>query len=172
MGGAASPGRWTARWIIFRTVLTLIPTEYIPTTVRSSRGRCHEASLQRDRMRRPRAEVTQPSHPGGAGSRPEALGPPARSSLMAGHWLARRSNDAMLRKGSRLRGLREKRWQPKARSGTRHTPPWRAERRGCFGDKALSHTKTGAPIGAPHPRLFRGQRGITACPGPQTIRAA
>ncbi len=34
------------------------------------------------------------------------------------------------------------------------TPPWRAERRGRFGNEALTHGNNGAPFGAPHPRLF------------------
>jgi hypothetical protein len=84
---------------------------------------------------------------------------------MAGHWLARRSNDAMLRKGSCGRSLREERWQPKARSGTRHTPPWRAERRGCFGDKALSHTKERSAAWRATPSIVSRAKGNNGLPG-------
>jgi len=67
-------------------------------------------------------ETNAPPLPGGAGHRPGALRPPARSSLTA--------------IGSAGRGLKSPARQepePKARPGAvRKTPPWSAERRPRF----------------------------------------
>src|ERR1043166_2163158 len=96
-------------------------------------------------------ETLLPKLPGGAGTRPEALGPPARSSLMA--WPAAW---AMAESAAR---------QPF------QTPRWRAERRrapATVRERRLRLRPT-----ARHPPPFGGRKGRQACPGPrQRIGAA
>ncbi len=93
------------------------------------------------------------------GPRPEALGPPARSSLMVrSPWLCPMlKGPAAPKRGRGLRVLRESQQPPEARPGCRKTPPWRAERRGHLRNEMLTHGNTGAPFGAPHPRYFEGK---------------
>src|SRR5450631_1259053 len=48
---------------------------------------------------------------------------------------------------------------------------WSAERRPHSSKESAARRKTGAPLGAPSPRLFRGAtEGKTAYPAPQRIR--
>ena len=72
---------------------------------------------------------------------------------------------SMLRKGLDPWVLREGQQPPEARPGCRKTPPWRAERRGHSGNGMLTHGNTGAPFGAPHPRLFEGTEKEVGLPG-------
>ncbi len=75
------------------------------------------------------------------GLRPGTLGPPRQELADGAKPLAlpgQKRLGAQKGRGSAVPGSQQ---PPEARPGCRKTPPWRAERRGRFGNKALTHEK-------------------------------
>ena len=117
------------------------------------------------------------------GPRPEALGPPARSSLMVrSPWLCPMLKGPLLRKGARLEGpsgrpiaARSAARLPEdaavaRREARRIAHPVCAHRARLFA--TCAHIRNGCASRRATPSIFSGERiKKLACPGPQTIRA-
>ena len=106
-------------------ILTLILYDIIPNSVRSARGRSHEASCGWDRMRRPRPGEDVSPAPG----RRRELRPAATMSRPPGAWLSGADRPPCASPKTRSRaGATD--GPCKARPGAvRKTPRWRAMRR-------------------------------------------
>ena len=85
-------------------------------------------------------------------------------------------------KGGAPRPRRNRSGNQETRTRGQKSPPWSAERRPRSPKGNAARRKTGAPLGAPFPSLFRGGKGLsaearkgeggtTAYPAPQRIRA-
>jgi hypothetical protein len=135
--------------------LDLIPSLYNPTSVLLIEGavmRRQDGGAGRGARGR---RQTQPSRSGGAGAPPggirtscEELADGAKPLALPGQ----KRLGAQKGRGSAVSGSQQ---PPEARPGCWKTPPWRAERRGTLVTEC-THTKKVAPLGAPHPRLCRG----------------
>jgi hypothetical protein len=147
--------------------LTLILYDIIPNSVRSARGRSHEASCGWDRMRRPRpGEDASPA----PGPRRE-LRPAATMSRPPGAWLSGPTARRVLRPKREARaGATD--GPCKARPGAvRKTPRWRAMRRPRLSRGSAAQNEKWLRHLARHlPRRVRGGncgKRRQACPGPR-----
>jgi hypothetical protein len=114
---------------------------------------------------------TQPSRSGGAGPRPQAIGPAARSSLMVrSHWLYRGKRGSVPKRAE-ARPFRE------ANSRQKRGPAAGRRRRGApkgagILETECSHTTNWSAAWRATPSMYRGTRKRkSAYPGPQTTRA-
>jgi len=142
-------------------ILTLILYDIIPNSVRSARGRSHEASCGWDRMRRPRPGEDVSPAPG----RRRELRPAATMSRPPGAWLSGADRPPCASPKTRSQGGSNGR---RGRLMARHrgvflTAPGRAL-------QGPERTMV-APPGAPSPSCLRGTKEVTAYPAPEKIRA-
>jgi hypothetical protein len=148
-------------------ILTLILYDIIPNSVRSARGRSHEASCGWDRMRRPRPGEDVSPAPG----RRRELRPAATMSRPPGAWLSGAdrppcaSPKTRSQGGSNGRSLQSAARRSKEDAAmARHEAPASLER-----ERGTKRTMV-APPGAPSPSRLRGGncgKRRQACPGPR-----
>src|SRR5581483_4252809 len=133
------------------------------------RHRLSRAGAKPRWMRRPRAGLVTP-HPGDAGPRPEALRPPARSSLTAERQdppeAPTRGHPQGVATGSRRRDEAQCR---KARPGiVRRTPQVERREAPVPSRGGAEYSKDGASLGAPFPSILRGTQEREGLPGADT----